>query len=126
MNLAFRHRQADSFSLFCLVAFDQLANSERVGFAVAVAGDGVSAAGGIDANVGTDDSGRNLDGCNLSQGDAFFVAPKQAGFYPADVLRRDDNAHREKQIAPGPAAGSKGLGAGQIRHAESAYNPRPG
>jgi hypothetical protein len=40
-----------STSAHCLVAFDQFANSERVGLTVAMAGDGIAATGGIDANI---------------------------------------------------------------------------
>jgi hypothetical protein len=40
-----------STSLRCLVALDQFANPERVGLAVAMAGDGIAATGGIDANI---------------------------------------------------------------------------
>ena len=36
------------------MGFDEVADALGVGFAVAVAGDGVGAAGGLDANVGKD------------------------------------------------------------------------
>ena len=44
-------RQTYSPSGLRLVVFDQFTNSQRVGLAVAVAGDRSGAAGGIDANV---------------------------------------------------------------------------
>ena len=45
----------------CLVGFDQVADALGVGFAVAVAGDGVGAAGGFDDDLGPEDAGGDVD-----------------------------------------------------------------
>src|SRR5229473_474224 len=90
--------------LLGLIAFDQLANAKRVRLAVAVAGDRGGAARGINTDFGPDHSRRNPYRGDLSQSDALFAAAEQAGLEPAHVLRRNDDAHRKEEIAPGPTA----------------------
>src|ERR1022692_1485552 len=59
-----------------LIALDQIADAFCVFFAMAVAGDGVGAAGGLDANLGPEHAGRNMYRSDLRDGDALFVAAK--------------------------------------------------
>jgi hypothetical protein len=93
-----------------LMGFDQVADALRVAFAVAVARNGVGAAGGLDANVGPDHAGGDVHGRDLRHGDALFIAAKQARLHAADTLRADNEPGGEKEVALRPAAGPEGLG----------------
>ena len=95
-----------------LVGFDEVADALRVGFAVAVAGDGVGAAGGLDANVGPDHAGRYVHGGDLGDGDALLIAAEPARLHAADPLGADDELGREEEVALRPAAGREGFGLG--------------
>jgi hypothetical protein len=92
-----------------LVRLNQIANSLGISFEMTVADDGVGAAGGFDANVGPENTGRNMDGSDLGDRDALFVAAEQARLDPNDVQWTHDETSREEQIAFGPAAGDEGL-----------------
>ena len=100
---------AASFSLHCLVTFNQLTNAQCIGLAMSVAGDWGCPSRGIDANLGPDNSGRDLHRRHFPQGDALLAAAEHSGLEPAHMLRRDDDAHGKKQISLGPAAGGEGL-----------------
>jgi hypothetical protein len=97
-----------------LIGFDQIANALGVGFAVAVAGDGVGAAGGFDDDLGPEDAGGDVDRGNLGHANAFFVAAEKARFDAGDALRADDEAGGKEEVALGPAAGGEGLGGGAV------------
>jgi hypothetical protein len=96
-----------SLSLRCLITFDQLADTQGVGLAMAMAGDRGGPSGGIDTDLRPDYPGGNLNRSDLSQGDALFAAAEQARLEPADVLRRDNDSHWKEEIASGPAAGGE-------------------
>src|SRR5882724_243313 len=95
-----------------LVGFDEVADALGVGLAVAVAGDGVGAAGGLDANVGPDHAGGDVHGGDLGDGDALFIVAEPARLHAADPLRTDDELGREEEVALRPAAGGEGFGLG--------------
>jgi|SRR5579863_8177038 len=113
-----------------LVPLNQIANSLGISFAMTVADDGVGAAGGFDANVGPENTGRNMDGSDLGDRDALFVAAEQARLDPNDVQWTHDETSREEQIAFGPAAGDERfrLVGGHSRHLriETSLSPRCG
>ena len=94
------------------MGFDEVADALGVGFAVAVAGDGVGAAGGLDANVGPNHAGGDVDGGDLGDGDALLIAAEPARLHAADPLRADDEPGGEEEVALRPAAGGEGLGLG--------------
>jgi hypothetical protein len=100
------------------MGLDQIADALRAGFAVAVAGDGVGAAGGLDANVGKDHAGGDVDGGDLGDGDALLISDKlkvaaePARLHAADPLRADDELGGEEEVALSPAAGGEGCGLG--------------
>src|SRR5271169_4070170 len=77
---------------------------------MAVAGNGVGAAGGFDPNLGPKHSGRYMYGGDLRHGDALVVAAKPARLHAAHTQGADHESSREQKIALGPAAGRKGLG----------------
>src|SRR5580698_3678657 len=107
-----------------LILLDQIADALGVGFAVAVAGDGVGAAGGFDDNLGPEHAGGNVHGSDFRHGDAFFVAAEQARLHAGDALRTDDQASGEEEVAGGPAAGGEGLGGRRVHgiNGESGHN----
>jgi len=86
------------------MGLDQIADALRVGFAMSVAGNGVGATGGLDANVGKDHAGGDVHGRDLRDGDALFVAAEKARLHAADPLRTDDEPGGEKEVALRPAA----------------------
>src|SRR5882757_10347955 len=88
-----------------LMGLDQVADALRVGFAVTVAGNGVGAAGGLDANVGPHHAGRDVHRGDLRHSDALFVAAEQARLHAAHSLRADDETSGEPEIALRPTAG---------------------
>ena len=94
------------------MGFDEVADALGFGFAVAVAGDGVGAAGGLDANVGKDHAGGDVDGGDLGDGNALLVAAEPARLHAADALRADNEPSGKEEVALGPAAGGKGFGLG--------------
>ena len=93
-----------------LMGLNQVADALRVGFAVTVAGNGVGAAGGLDANVGPDHAGGDVHGRDLRDGNALFIAAEQSRLHSADPLRTDDETNGEPEIALRPTAGGEGLG----------------
>jgi hypothetical protein len=92
-----------------LITLNQIADALGVGFAMTVADDGVSSSRGLDANVGPENSGGNVDGSDLGNRNALFVAAEQPRLDPNDVQWVHHKASREKQIAFGPVAGDEGL-----------------
>src|SRR5882724_8497208 len=95
-----------------LMRLDQIADALRVGFAVPVARDGIGSAGGLDANVRPDHAGRDVNGSDLRDGNALFIAAEQSRLHSSHRLRADDESGGEKEVVLRPAAGLKGLGLG--------------
>ncbi len=94
------------------MGLDQVADALRVGFAVAVAGNGVGATGGLDANLGPEHAGGDVHGRDLRYGNALFVAAEKARLHAADPLRADDEPGGEKEVALRPAARSMNSNSG--------------
>src|SRR5258708_40347972 len=92
-----------------LVGLDQIADALRVGFAMAMAGDGIRAAGGFDANLRPEHSCRDMHRSDFRHGDGFVVAAEPARLYAAYAQRADHNAGGKKKISLGNAAGSEKL-----------------
>src|SRR5262250_1608370 len=90
----------------------QIPNADRIGLAVAVAGDRVGASSGLDKNVRPEDTGRNFHGGDLRDRDAFLGAAEPAPLQPAHAQIVDNDSYREQEIAPGPAAGGERFFAG--------------
>ena len=92
------------------MGFDQIADALRIGFAVPVAGDGVGSARGLDANVRPDHAGGDVNGSDLRDGDALFIAAEQSRLHSAHPLRADHESGGENEVALRPAAGLKDFG----------------
>ena len=103
-----------------LKTFHQIADAQRVGFAMTVTGDGVGASGGFNKDVRPNHSRRNLHRRYLGSRNAFLTATKPTPLHTAHTQRADHDARGEKQVSPGPAAraeglfGSSGIGNGRI------------
>src|ERR1700731_2540354 len=86
---------------------------------MAVAGDGISAAGGFDANLRPEHASGDVHGSNLRHGNSFVVAAKPTRLHAAHAQGADDDAGGKKKIVLSPAAGSENsslrLGAGSRR-----------
>src|ERR1700722_18012653 len=93
-----------------LIALDQVADALRVGFAMAVAGDGIGATGGFDANLRPEHTSGDVHGSNLRHGNGFVVAAKPARFHAAHAQGADDDAGGKNEISLSPAAGREDLG----------------
>src|ERR1019366_10265268 len=93
----------------CLKAFDQVADAQRVGFAMAVTGDQIGASGRLNQDIRPKDSRRNLHRSYLGNRNAFLVAAEQTPLHAAHAQRADHDARREPQVPPGPAARAEGL-----------------
>src|SRR5713101_5569275 len=98
-----------ALAVACLKAFDQVADAQRVGFAMAVTGDRIGASGRFNQNVGPKNSRRNFHRSYLGNRNAFLVAAKQTPLHAAHTQRADHDARREPQVPPGPAARGEGL-----------------
>src|SRR5450432_697884 len=93
-----------------LMGLDQVADTLGVGFAVAVARNGVGATSGLDANVGPDHTGGDMHGGDFRNGDALFIAAEQTRLHAADPLRADYKSGWEEEVALRKATGLEGLG----------------
>src|SRR5580698_10548321 len=93
-----------------LILLDQVADALGLGFAMAVAGDGIGPAGGFDDDLGPEYAGGNVYGRDLGDRNAFFVAAEQARFYPGDALSVHHESGGEEEIAGGPTAGGESFG----------------
>ena len=71
-----------------LILLDQIADALGVGFAMAVAGDGVGAAGGLDDDLRPEYAGGNVHRSDFDDGNAFFVAAEEPRLYAGNPLRR--------------------------------------
>ena len=90
-----------------LVVLNQLANALGVAFGVAVAHDGVGAAGRINADVRPDHPGADLHGRHLGDGDAFLRAAKEPGLDAQDALWPHGDAGGEEEITFRKPAGAE-------------------
>src|SRR6476620_3719309 len=88
-----------------LVCLNQIANTNCICFSVAMAGDRIASARGINDDVRPHHAGCNLYGSYLRNGDTLFGAAEQAGFYPAHTQAVDYNFCWEDEVAFGPATG---------------------
>jgi len=106
--------QLRSLTRLRLVLLDQIADALRVFLAVAVANDGIGAAGGLDDDFRPEDAGRDVHRCDLRHRDALFVRAEQARLYAADALRADDEFGGEEQVALRPSAGGERLSGSSV------------
>src|SRR5262249_21166321 len=99
--------------LFCpspgLIGFDEIANAQCIIFAVAVAGNWITATGRIDDNVGPDHTCSNFDRRYLGNRNAFLTAAEYARLHPAYPEFIDNDFCREDEIAFRPTARGKGF-----------------
>lgn len=85
--------------------FNKLADALRVGFAVAVAGERIAAAGGFNEDVRPDHAGLDVHGRDFGDGHADLVLaePRRLAADDGAVVDFDDGA--EEMIATRPPAG---------------------
>ena len=93
-----------------LKVLDQIADTDGVGFAMSVAGDGIGAAGGFNPNFRPHYACGNMHRRDLGHGDALVIAAEPARLYSAHADRADDKASGKKKISRRPAAGGEGFG----------------
>src|SRR6266446_5202209 len=95
---------------FALRGLDQLLNSLRIAFLVAVAGQRVRAAGGLDQNLRPNQTGLNVYGSHFADAHAHLIHAEPGAFAAAHRLVADLDVSREKQIPARPATGLKNFG----------------
>src|SRR5258707_786683 len=66
-----------------LITLDQIPDALRIGFAMAVAGDWIGAAGGFDPNLRPEHSSRDMHRGHFRHGNGLVVAAKPSRLYAA-------------------------------------------
>src|SRR4051812_23264253 len=74
---------------------------------MAMAGDGIAAAGRINDNIRPHHARRNFDRSYLRNRDALFSAAEEARFYPAHTQTVDHDFCGKDEVAFGPTAGGE-------------------
>src|SRR5436305_7680506 len=85
---------------------------------MSVAGDGISPASRFDDDLRPENASRDVDRSDLGDGNTFFVGTEQPRFRADHPLRADNDPGRKKEIAAGPARGSKRLRRRRIHGSE--------
>src|SRR5579864_3453220 len=73
----------------CLISLNQIADTLRIPFAVAMTGDGIGPAGGFDDNLRPKHTGVDVYRRDLRHSDTFFVAAEQSRLHARNPLRAD-------------------------------------
>jgi hypothetical protein len=77
---------------------------------VAVAGEGVGAAGGFDEDFRPDEAGLDVNRGDFADANADFVLAEEGTFAAGDGFIADFDDGGEKKVATGPTTGLKGFG----------------
>jgi len=94
---------------FSLCVLNQFFDALRIGFAVAMAADGIAAAGGFNEDIGPYEPCPDMNGGDFGNAHTFLVLAEQGSLAAGDGFVAHLDVSPEEQVAFGPSARFEGL-----------------
>jgi len=95
--------------VFSLCVFDEFFDTLSVGFGMAVAADGIAAAGRFDQDIGPDEACSDVNGSDFGDAHAFLILAEKGSLAARDGFIADLDVGRKEEVAFSPTAGFEGL-----------------